>query len=52
MALVDLSADDPMVRLNHPEFDPYHVPGAHAMRMVDELLEAGQPITLTAGDGA
>ncbi len=49
MALVDLSDSDPMVRLGHPEFDPYHASGAVVMTWIDELLESGQPIVLPAG---
>ena len=49
MALVDISDSDPMVRLGHPEFDPYQATGAMAMTLIDDLLESGQPITLPAG---
>ena len=49
MALVDLSGDDPMVRLNHPEFDPYAASGGAVMTMIDRLLESGQRIQLPAG---
>ncbi len=49
MALVDLSDDDAMVRLNHPEFDPYHASGAMVMTLIDELLESGHRIVLPAG---
>ena len=49
MALVELSASDPMVSLKHPEFDPYSAPGATVMTMVDELLVSGQRIVLPAG---
>lgn len=45
MAHVDLQAGDAMVKLNHPEFDPYAATGAHVMTMVDELLASGHPIT-------
>ncbi len=48
MALVDLSDDDPMVQLNHPEFDPYHAPGATVMTMLGELLESGHRVVLPA----
>ncbi|WP_416548096.1 BLUF domain-containing protein [Limnohabitans sp. DCL3] len=44
MALVHLSVDDPMVRLQHPDFDPYSASGPQVMRQVMDLLEAGQPI--------
>ena len=49
MALVELSDSDPMVRLGHPEFDPYQATGALVMQMVGELLESGQPINAPAG---
>ena len=49
MALVEISDSDPMVRLGHPEFDPYQASGPMAMRLVDELLASGQRITLPAG---
>jgi hypothetical protein len=49
MALVDLSADDPMVRLGHPEFDPYRASAAVVMTLIDELLESGQRIVLPVG---
>jgi hypothetical protein len=46
MAHVALRADDPMILLQHPEFDPYSAPGAMAMRLIDELCAAGQRIQL------
>lgn len=46
MALVHLSVDDPMVRLQHPDFDPYSATGPQVMQQVLDLLEAGQPIRL------
>ena len=46
MAHVELRADDPMILMQHPEFDPYSVPGALAMKLVDELLASGQRIQL------
>jgi hypothetical protein len=49
MALVHLSVDDPMVRLHHPEFDPYSASGPQVMHQVMDLLASGQPITLPAG---
>lgn len=49
MALIHLSVDDPMVRLQHPDFDPYSASGAQVMRQVMDLLEAGQPIRMPAG---
>jgi hypothetical protein len=49
MALVHLSVDDPMVRLQHPDFDPYSASGEQVMKQVLDLLEMGQPIHLPAG---
>jgi hypothetical protein len=46
MALIHLSVDDPMVRLQHPDFDPYSATGAQVMKQVIDLLEGGQPIRL------
>jgi hypothetical protein len=46
MALVHLSVDDPMVKLQHPDFDPYSATGAQVMQQVMDLLQAGQPIRL------
>jgi Sensors of blue-light using FAD len=48
MALVDLADDAPMVRMKHPEFDPYSASGAFVMTLVDELLASGHRIELTA----
>ncbi len=48
MALVHLSVDDPMVRLHHPDFDPYSASGSQVMQQVMALLEAGQPIQMPA----
>lgn len=48
MALVHLSVDDPMVKLQHPDFDPYSATGAQVMQQVMDLLEAGQPIEMPA----
>jgi len=46
MALVHLDKDDPMVKMAHPEFDPYSASGPQVMQQVLDLLEAGQPIQL------
>ena len=46
MALVHLSAQDPMVQMHHPDFDPYAASGAQVMLQVMHLLETGQPIHL------
>ena len=48
MALVHLSVDDPMVKLQHPDFDPYSATGPQVMQQVMDLLESGQPIQLPA----
>ena len=47
MAHVDISSLDPMVQLQHPEFDPYSASGAFAMRLLKELLAAGSPINFS-----
>ena len=44
MALVQLSVDDPMVQMAHPEFDPYSASSKDAMRMIDELIKSSRPI--------
>lgn len=41
MAHVVLPEDDPMIRMQHPEFDPYSAPGSLMLRLVDDLLAAG-----------
>ena len=48
MAHVNLAEDDPMVKLNHPEFDPYSASGAYVMTLIDELLASGHRINLPA----
>jgi Sensors of blue-light using FAD len=49
MAHVALRDDDPMVRLHHPEFDPYAAPGAFVLKMVEELCAAGHRLSLHDG---
>ncbi len=44
MALVQLSIDDPMVQLAHPEFDPYSASSKDAFRIIDELIKSSRPI--------
>lgn len=44
MALVHLSKDDPMVRLGHPEFDPYTATSKEAISLLDELIKTSSPI--------
>jgi hypothetical protein len=46
MALVDLSDQDALVQMKHPEFDPYSASGALVMTLVDELLASGRHIGL------
>jgi hypothetical protein len=46
MAFVDISDRDPMIRMGHPEFDPYSASGALVMTLVDELIAAGHDIKL------
>ena len=47
MALVHLSKDDPMVRMAHPEFDPYTATSKEAMSLLDELITSSSPIVAT-----
>lgn len=44
MALVHLSKDDPMVKMGHPEFDPYSASSFEAMNLLNSLIKAGIPI--------
>ena len=44
MALIDLSDTDPMVVLQHPEFDPYSAPYIFLMQQIDEWIATGKPI--------
>ena len=44
MALVQLSMDDPMVQMAHPEFDPYSATSSDAMKIIDDLLKSSSPI--------
>ena len=44
MALVNLSKDDPMVQMAHPEFDPYTATSKDAMSLLDELIKTSSPI--------
>ena len=44
MALVQLSLNDPMVQMAHPEFDPYSASGKDAMKIIDDLIKASSPI--------
>jgi hypothetical protein len=46
MALIHLSVDDPMVKMQHPDFDPYSASGPQVMQQVMNLLEGGQPIRM------
>jgi hypothetical protein len=46
MALVKLSAQDPMVQLQHPDHDPYSASGAQVMQQVMHLLESSHAIDL------
>jgi hypothetical protein len=48
MALVYLSKDDPMVKMAHPEFDPYSASAKDAISLLDELLQTGTPIASNA----
>jgi Sensors of blue-light using FAD len=44
MAHVQLSSDDPMIAMKHPEFDPYSASGRLMMTQVDELISSSQII--------
>ena len=44
MALVQLSVDDPMVQMAHPEFDPYTATSKEAISVLDELIKTSKPI--------
>ncbi len=44
MALVRLSKDDPMVKMAHPEFDPYTATSQDALSLLDELIKTSTPI--------
>jgi hypothetical protein len=45
MAHVLLLDDDPMIRLHHPEFDPYAASGAFVLQLVEELLASGHRLS-------
>jgi hypothetical protein len=47
MAHVVLPDDDVMVRLRHPEFDPYSAPAALVLQLVHELVAGGRRIGTT-----
>ena len=44
MALVQLSKDDPMVQMAHPEFYPYSSSAKDALALLDELIKTSKPI--------
>ena len=44
MALVHLNPNDPMVKMKHPEFDPYSSNAKDAMNILNELVKTGWPI--------
>ena len=44
MALVNLSIDDPMVTMKHPEFDPYSANSSAIMGLITELLSSSSAI--------
>jgi len=48
MALVYLSKDDPMVKMAHPEFDPYSASAKDAIVILDEILKTSCPIVANA----
>lgn len=44
MALVNLSIDDPMVTMKHPEFDPYSADSRAIIGLITELLSSSSVI--------
>jgi hypothetical protein len=44
MALVNLSVDDPMVTMRHPEFDPYSANSHAILGLINDLLSSGKAI--------
>ena len=44
MALVNLSVDDPMVTMRHPEFDPYSANSHAILGLINDLLSSGTAI--------
>ncbi len=44
MALIDLSDTDPMVVMQHPEFDPYSASSETLEQQIDEWISSGKPI--------
>ena len=46
MAHVQLSNMDPMIRMKHPEFDPYSASGKLVMDQVFELIKSGHLISV------
>jgi hypothetical protein len=44
MAHVVLPDDDAMVRMQHPEFDPYAATGSFMLKLIDELIAGGHRI--------
>ena len=44
MALVQLSKNDSMVQMAHPEFDPYSASSKDALALLDELIKTSKPI--------
>ena len=44
MALVNLSIDDPMVTMKHPEFDPYSADSRAIIGLIAELLSSSSAI--------
>ncbi len=44
MAHVIISESDPMVQLNHPEFDPYAASSEQLKALIEDLLKQSTPI--------
>ena len=44
MALIDLSDTDPMVVMQHPEFDPYSASATFLSQQISDWIASGKPI--------
>jgi len=44
MAHVNISLDEPIIKLNHPEFDPFTANGAQLFEILVDLLQQSSPI--------
>ncbi|WP_341907586.1 BLUF domain-containing protein [Polaromonas sp. YR568] len=46
MAHVELSDQDLMIRMNHPDFDPYTASGSTVMQLLTALVSSGDRLTM------